>query len=244
MTQETQPPFLQETGIPLGEYQAIVRLLGREPNRLELYLFKVMWSEHCSYKNSRPLLRLLPKEGPAVLQGPGENAGVVEIGEGWAVAFKIESHNHPSAVEPVQGAATGVGGIIRDIVAMGARPIALLNSLRFGRPDDPRTRYLVRGWWRASPTTATPSACPRWGARSTSTPTIRKTPGKRHVRGPFAYRRTQEEPGLPGAAGLLRGLQDRPRRHWRGGLCLGGAARKRTSPNGLACRWATPSWAS
>ncbi|GIW38991.1 MAG: phosphoribosylformylglycinamidine synthase subunit PurL [Meiothermus sp.] len=145
MTQETHPPLLQETGIPLGEYQAIVRLLGREPNRLELYLFKVMWSEHCSYKNSRPLLRLLPKEGPAVLQGPGENAGVVEIGEGWAVAFKIESHNHPSAVEPVQGAATGVGGIIRDIVAMGARPIALLNSLRFGRPDDPRTRYLVRG---------------------------------------------------------------------------------------------------
>ncbi|GIW25063.1 phosphoribosylformylglycinamidine synthase subunit PurL [Meiothermus sp.] len=143
--QETLPPLLQETGIPPHEYREIVRLLGREPTRLELYLFKVMWSEHCAYKNSRPLLRLLPKEGPAVLQGPGENAGVVEIGEGWAVAFKIESHNHPSAVEPVQGAATGVGGIIRDIVAMGARPIALLNSLRFGRPEDPRTRYLLRG---------------------------------------------------------------------------------------------------
>ncbi|GEM84076.1 phosphoribosylformylglycinamidine synthase subunit PurL [Meiothermus hypogaeus] len=144
----TLPPLLQETGIPLHEYQEIVRLLGREPGRLELYLFKVMWSEHCSYKNSRPLLKLLPKEGPAVLQGPGENAGVVEIGEGWAVAFKIESHNHPSAVEPVQGAATGVGGIIRDIVAMGARPIALLNSLRFGKlegPEGDRTRYLVRG---------------------------------------------------------------------------------------------------
>lgn len=145
MTPETHPAHLQETGIPLGEYQEIVRLLGREPNRLELYLFKVMWSEHCSYKNSRPLLGLLPKEGPAVLQGPGENAGVVEIGEGWAVAFKIESHNHPSAVEPLQGAATGVGGIIRDIVAMGARPIALLNSLRFGQPNHPRTRYLLRG---------------------------------------------------------------------------------------------------
>lgn len=145
MTPETHPAHLQETGIPLGEYQEIVRLLGREPNRLELYLFKVMWSEHCSYKNSRPLLGLLPKEGPAVLQGPGENAGVVEIGEGWAVAFKIESHNHPSAVEPVQGAATGVGGIIRDIVAMGARPVALLNSLRFGQPNHPRTRYLLRG---------------------------------------------------------------------------------------------------
>ncbi|MCS7195355.1 MAG: phosphoribosylformylglycinamidine synthase subunit PurL [Meiothermus sp.] len=143
--QETLPPLLQETGIPLHEYQEIVRLLGREPNRLELYLFKVMWSEHCAYKNSRPLLGLLPKDGPAVLQGPGENAGVVDIGEGWAVAFKIESHNHPSAVEPVQGAATGVGGIIRDIVAMGARPIALLNSLRFGELSSPRTRYLLRG---------------------------------------------------------------------------------------------------
>ncbi|WP_299433055.1 phosphoribosylformylglycinamidine synthase subunit PurL [uncultured Meiothermus sp.] len=147
--EEALHPLLKETGIPLGEYQEIVRLLGREPNRLELYLFKVMWSEHCSYKNSRPLLRLLPRDGPAVLQGPGENAGVVDIGEGWAVAFKIESHNHPSAVEPVQGAATGVGGIIRDIMAMGARPIALLNSLRFGKledsPEGDRTRYLVRG---------------------------------------------------------------------------------------------------
>ncbi|MDX2004068.1 MAG: phosphoribosylformylglycinamidine synthase subunit PurL [Meiothermus sp.] len=146
---ETINPLLKETGIPLNEYNEIVRLMGREPNRLELYLFKVMWSEHCSYKNSRPLLRILPKEGPAVLQGPGENAGVVDIGEGWAVAFKIESHNHPSAVEPVQGAATGVGGIIRDIVAMGARPIALLNSLRFGKLGDEsegdRTRYLVGG---------------------------------------------------------------------------------------------------
>jgi len=142
---ETLNPFLKETGIPKNEYQEIVRLLGREPNRLELYLFKVMWSEHCAYKNSRPLLKLLPKESPTVLQGPGENAGVVDIGEGWAVAFKIESHNHPSAVEPVQGAATGVGGIIRDIMAMGARPIALLNSLRFGDPDSSRTQYLVQG---------------------------------------------------------------------------------------------------
>ncbi|WP_051303951.1 phosphoribosylformylglycinamidine synthase subunit PurL [Calidithermus chliarophilus] len=145
---EQAKALLKETGIPLGEYQEIVRLLGREPNRLELYLFKVMWSEHCSYKNSRPLLRTLPKEGPAVLQGPGENAGVVDIGEGWAVAFKIESHNHPSAVEPVQGAATGVGGIIRDIMAMGARPVALLNSLRFGKlegSEGDRTRYLVQG---------------------------------------------------------------------------------------------------
>ena len=135
----------QEIGIPEEEYRLIVQRLGREPNRVELLLFKVMWSEHCAYKNSRPLLKALPKEGEAVLQGPGENAGVVRIGEGFAVAFKIESHNHPSAVEPFQGAATGVGGIIRDILSMGARPIALLDALRFGDPKSPRTRYLARG---------------------------------------------------------------------------------------------------
>ncbi|WP_347241712.1 phosphoribosylformylglycinamidine synthase subunit PurL [Thermus sp.] len=135
----------KEIGIPEGEYREIVRRLGREPNRVELLLFKVMWSEHCAYKNSRPLLKELPREGGAVLQGPGENAGVVRVGEGWAVAFKIESHNHPSAVEPFQGAATGVGGILRDILSMGARPIALLDSLRFGPPEEPRSRYLLKG---------------------------------------------------------------------------------------------------
>ncbi|GLV48690.1 phosphoribosylformylglycinamidine synthase subunit PurL [Thermus sp. LT1-2-5] len=134
----------KELGIPDGEYREIQRRLGREPNRVELLLFKVMWSEHCAYKNSRPLLKELPKEGEAVLQGPGENAGVVRLGEGWAVAFKIESHNHPSAVEPFQGAATGVGGILRDILSMGARPIALLDSLRFGPPEG-RSRYLFKG---------------------------------------------------------------------------------------------------
>ncbi|MEZ0348396.1 MAG: phosphoribosylformylglycinamidine synthase subunit PurL [Thermus sp.] len=134
----------KELGIPEGEYREIQRRLGREPNRVELLLFKVMWSEHCAYKNSRPLLKELPKEGEAVLQGPGENAGVVRLGEGWAVAFKIESHNHPSAVEPFQGAATGVGGILRGIMSMGARPIALLDSLRFGPPEG-RSRYLFKG---------------------------------------------------------------------------------------------------
>ena len=134
-----------ELGLPEEEYREISKRLDREPNRVELFLFKVMWSEHCAYKNSRPLLKQLPKEGEAVLQGPGENAGVVRIGEGWAVAFKIESHNHPSAVEPFQGAATGVGGIIRDIMSMGARPIALLDSLRFGPVDEARSRYLLRG---------------------------------------------------------------------------------------------------
>ena len=118
--------------------------MGREPNYLELSLFSVMWSEHCGYKNSRPLLRRFPNEGPRVIQGPGENAGVVEVGDGWALAFKMESHNHPSAVEPYEGAATGVGGIIRDILAMGARPVALLDSLRFGPLNEERNRYLFR----------------------------------------------------------------------------------------------------
>ena len=119
-------------------------MMGRAPNYLELSLFSVMWSEHCGYKNSRPLLRRFPNEGERVLQGPGENAGVVELGDGWALAFKMESHNHPSAVEPYEGAATGVGGIIRDILAMGARPVALLDSLRFGPLDEERNRYLFR----------------------------------------------------------------------------------------------------
>ncbi|MDF2702626.1 MAG: phosphoribosylformylglycinamidine synthase subunit [Rubrobacteraceae bacterium] len=139
---------LQETYSALGlsdfEYDRILELLGRPPNYLELSLFSVMWSEHCGYKNSRPLLRRFPNFGPGVLQGPGENAGVVEVGEGWALAFKVESHNHPSAIEPYEGAATGVGGIIRDILAMGARPVALLDSLRFGPMNEERNRYLFR----------------------------------------------------------------------------------------------------
>ncbi|MBO8167217.1 MAG: phosphoribosylformylglycinamidine synthase subunit PurL [Kosmotoga sp.] len=129
-------------GLTSDEYELIVELLGREPNELELNMYGVMWSEHCSYKHSRSLLKEFPTSGTHVLQGPGENAGIVDIGNGLAIAMKIESHNHPSAIEPYQGAATGVGGIIRDIFTMGARPIALLNSLRFGNLDDPNTRYL------------------------------------------------------------------------------------------------------
>jgi phosphoribosylformylglycinamidine synthase len=132
-------------GISADEFQQIVKALGREPSYTELGVFSVMWSEHCSYKSSRYYLKNLPTEGPAVIQGPGENAGVVDIGGGLAAAFKIESHNHPSFIEPYQGAATGVGGILRDIFTMGARPIASLNSLRFGSIDHPRTRYLVAG---------------------------------------------------------------------------------------------------
>ena len=132
-------------GLTNDEFTQVVAHLGREPNALEAGMFGALWSEHCGYKNSRPLLKKLPTEGKAVLQGPGENAGVVDIGGGWAVAFKMESHNHPSAVEPVQGAATGVGGILRDIFAMGARPFAVLDSLRFGELTSARTRHLLNG---------------------------------------------------------------------------------------------------
>ncbi|MFZ5944378.1 MAG: phosphoribosylformylglycinamidine synthase subunit PurL [Bacillota bacterium] len=137
-------PWL-ELGLTDHEYELIKEILGREPNKVELGMFSVMWSEHCSYKNSRPVLKKFPTEGPQVLQGPGENAGVVDIGDGLAIAFKVESHNHPSAIEPYQGAATGVGGIIRDVFTMGARPIALLNSLRFGSLSSARSRYLFSG---------------------------------------------------------------------------------------------------
>ncbi len=140
-----QPKIWREMGLTDKEYQRIVEIIGREPNFVELGIFSVMWSEHCCYKNSKPVLRLFPTEGPAVLQGPGENAGIIDIGDGQAVVFKIESHNHPSAIEPYQGAATGVGGIIRDVFTMGARPIACLDSLRFGDLVNGHTRHLVRG---------------------------------------------------------------------------------------------------
>jgi phosphoribosylformylglycinamidine synthase II len=132
----------RELGLTDAEYEGICERLGRDPNALELAVFSLMWSEHCAYKHSKKLLRELPTEGPHLLMGPGENAGVVDVGDGLAVAFKIESHNHPSAVEPFQGAATGVGGILRDIFAVGARPIAVLDSLRFGELDSPRSRFL------------------------------------------------------------------------------------------------------
>ena len=138
-------PVLERHGLKRDEYDRIVQVLGREPNLTELGIFSVMWSEHCSYKSSRVHLKTLPTEGPQVLQGPGENAGAIDIGDGLAAVFKIESHNHPSFIEPYQGAATGVGGIIRDIFTMGARPIALLNSLRFGELDAPGTPRLLEG---------------------------------------------------------------------------------------------------
>ncbi|MGC9974651.1 MAG: AIR synthase related protein, partial [Gaiellaceae bacterium] len=135
MAQIEEQPIHRALGLTDWELQRICELLGREPNHFELAVFSLLWSEHCGYKHSALLLKRFPTSGERVLQGPGENAGVIDIGEGDAVAFKVESHNHPSAVEPFQGAATGVGGILRDIYAMGARPIALLDGLYFGEDD-------------------------------------------------------------------------------------------------------------
>src|SRR6185437_9837716 len=139
------PEIVAQHGLTPDEYARAVKIIGREPNLTELGIFSVMWSEHCSYKSSRKWLRGLPTTGPRVICGPGENAGVVDIGDGQAVIFKMESHNHPSFIEPYQGAATGVGGILRDVFTMGARPIALLDSLRFGSLDSPRVRHLFGG---------------------------------------------------------------------------------------------------
>src|ERR1044071_8589221 len=139
------PETVAEHGLSEEEYQRILKALGREPNLVELGIFSVMWSEHCSYKSSRVHLKKLPTEAPWVIQGPGENAGVIDIGDGDAAIFKMESHNHPSYIEPYQGAATGVGGILRDVFTMGARPIANMDALRFGRPDHPKTRHLLAG---------------------------------------------------------------------------------------------------
>src|SRR6478736_3218216 len=138
-------PVHRALGLTDDELDVIRSLLGREPNHLELAMYAVMWSEHCSYKSSRVHLKRLPTEAPWVLVGPGENAGVIDAGDGVAVALRIESHNHPSAVEPYQGAATGVGGILRDIFTMGARPIAVMDPLRFGPPVDARSRWIIEG---------------------------------------------------------------------------------------------------
>src|SRR6059036_61045 len=146
---EITPEILAQHNLTEEEYVRIVQILGRQPNLTELGIFSVMWSEHCSYKSSKVHLKRLPTDGARVLQGPGENAGIIDIGDDYAIAFKIESHNHPSFIEPFQGAATGVGGILRDIFTMGARPIAVLDSLRFGPPDSAeagaRNRQILAG---------------------------------------------------------------------------------------------------
>ena len=144
-TPDLSPEVIAEHGLNSEEYDRVLQIMGREPNLLELGIFSVMWSEHCSYKSSKKWLKTLPTEGPQVIMGPGENAGVIDIGETLAAVFKIESHNHPSYIEPYQGAATGVGGILRDVFTMGARPVANLNALRFGAPEHPKTPHLLSG---------------------------------------------------------------------------------------------------
>ncbi len=183
--------MLAEHSITADEYSRILAALGRVPSLTELGIYSVMWSEHCSYKSSRVHLKRLPTKSDRVVQGPGENAGIIDVGDGWACAFKIESHNHPSYIEPFQGAATGVGGILRDIFTMGARPLAVMDSLRFGpiskmgaHPSEPAEGWQARttsqsstritpsskAWSAASPATATASACPTWAAKPSSSP--------------------------------------------------------------------------
>ncbi len=145
MQREVNQELAREFGLSADEYARVLEVMGRTPTLTELGVFSVMWSEHCSYKSSRVWLRQLPTKASWVIHGPGENAGVVDIGDDLAAVFKMESHNHPSFIEPYQGAATGVGGILRDVFTMGARPIANLNALRFGRPEDPMTKRIVDG---------------------------------------------------------------------------------------------------
>ena len=135
----------RQNGLSDQEFDAITSILRRAPNLTEIGIFSAMWSEHCSYRSSKPFLKKMFSQGAQVIEGPGENAGVVDIGDGLAAVFKMESHNHPSFIEPFQGAATGMGGIMRDVFTMGARPVAFLDALRFGAPDHPKTRHLVEG---------------------------------------------------------------------------------------------------
>ena len=234
------------TASPARSISASSTTLGREPTLTELGIFSVMWSEHCSYKSSRVHLKTLPTTGTRVLQGPGENAGAVDIGDGLAAVFKIESHNHPSFIEPYQGAATGVGGIIRDIFTMGARPIALLNSLRFGSLDDPLVRRTMAG---------VVAGIAGYG-NSIGIPTVGGEIGfdESYTGNPLVNvfclgiaRADEIIKGVAsgaGNAGLLRRRQDRPRRHpWRDDG-VGGVRRQARRRSVRPCRWAIRSWRS
>jgi phosphoribosylformylglycinamidine synthase subunit PurL len=216
---EITPQLAKEHGLSPDEFERIHKILGRAPTYTELGVFSVMWSEHCSYKSSRKHLKGLPTSGPRVIQGPGENAGVVDIGDGQAVVFKMESHNHPSFIEPYQGAATGVGGICRDVFTMGARPIALADSLRFGRPDHPRTRTLVQG---------VVAGIGGYG-NSFGVPTVAGDVGfDSGYDGNIPRARRQDLQGHRQRRGQprhLRGRQDRPRRHPRRDHGVGGVRR-------------------
>ena len=173
---ELSPSAHRDLGLTDEELTSIIAILGREPNLLELAMFSVMWSEHCSYKSSRVHLARLPTSGPHVLVGPGENAGVIDAGDGIAVALRIESHNHPSFIEPFQGAATGVGGILRDIFTMGARPIALMDPLFIGPLDDLHSRYILDGVVRGIASYGNSVGVPTIGGQITFDPTYRGNP--------------------------------------------------------------------
>ena len=224
--------LIREHNLSEEEYKRILGILGREPNLVELGIFSAMWSEHCSYKSSRVHLRKFPTSGPRVIQGPGENAGIVDIGDGLAAAFKMESHNHPSYIEPYQGAATGVGGILRDIFTMGARPMASLNSLRFGRLDAPRMKHLVDGVVRGIAGYGNCIGIPTLGGETTfhrgydgnilvNVMNLGIVPADRIFLG------RAEGAGQPRR---LRRLQDRPRRHPRRDDGVGGVRRRRGEP--------------
>jgi phosphoribosylformylglycinamidine (FGAM) synthase-like enzyme len=172
---EDARPLHRRLGLQDDEFERIRETLGRDPRPAELAMYGAMWSEHCSYKSSKIHLKTLPTEGAAVLVGPGQDAGAVDLGDGWAAVFKMESHSHPSAIEPYQGAATGVGGIVRDIVAMGARPVALLDPLMFGPLTEERTGGCCKGSSRASVATATASVSPPSVGRSGSQRRTRRT---------------------------------------------------------------------
>ncbi len=240
------PELVDEHGISRDEYRLILGILGREPTFTELGVFSAMWSEHCGYKNSKPLLRTLPTKAPWVLQGPGENAGVIDVGDGLAVAFKIESHNHPSAVEPYQGAATGVGGILRDVFTMGARPIAVLNSLRFGELDGEeaaRVRYLFAGVVKGIGDYGNCVGIPTVGgevyfdARLRGEPAGERDGHRAHEDGGADQRvsrrawATRSWPSAPGPAATGSTAPPSPPR----------SCPRRARRSGRWCRWATPS---
>ena len=226
------PELVREHNLNQLEYGRIVEMLGRPPTFTELGVFSALWSEHCSYKHSKPVLKTFPTTGPHVVQGPGENAGVLRLPEGWAVAFKIESHNHPSAVEPYQGAATGVGGILRDVFTMGARPVALLNSLRFGPLEEPRNRYLFAGVVRGVGDYGNCVGVPTLGGEVnfapgyTGNPLVQGMGGGRFAGDP-PHRGRAPRRGKCAARG---GRANRPRRHTRRELRFGGADREERSP--------------
>ena len=232
------PQIVAEHGLSPDEYQRVLAIMGRTPTMVELGIFSAMWSEHCSYKSSKVWLKKLPTKAPWVIQGPGENAGVIDIGDGQAAIFKMESHNHPSYIEPYQGAATGVGGILRDVFTMGARPVANLNALRFGDPDASQDAAPGVGRRRRHRRLWQLHGHPDGGRRDQLPCRLqRQHPGQRHDRGHRAHRPHLlcGRRGRRQSAGLCR-LQDRARRHPRRHHVLDRVQRGQRRASGRPCR--------